>query len=62
MEDMSQTIDVEASGEIPVLKDTMNNMVGHLSSFRYEMQRVSRSVGLDGKMGAQADVVGLNGR
>ncbi|KAJ6443748.1 two-component osmosensing histidine kinase (Bos1) [Purpureocillium lavendulum] len=60
--DMSQTIDVEANGEIQVLKETINNMVGRLSSFCYEVQRVAKDVGLDGKMGAQADVVGLDGR
>ncbi|OAQ85985.1 two-component osmosensing histidine kinase (Bos1) [Purpureocillium lilacinum] len=60
--DMSQTIDVEANGEIQVLKVTINNMVGRLSSFCYEVQRVAKDVGLDGKMGAQADVVGLDGR
>lgn len=60
--DMSQTIDVEANGEIQVLKETINNMVGRLSSFCYEVQRVAKDVGVDGKMGAQADVAGLNGR
>jgi osomolarity two-component system, sensor histidine kinase NIK1 len=60
--DMSQTIDVEANGEIQVLKETINNMVGRLSSFCYEVQRVAKDVGVDGKMGAQADVAGLDGR
>ncbi|EXV04318.1 histidine kinase [Metarhizium robertsii] len=60
--DMSQTIDVQASGEIQVLKETINNMVSRLSSFCYEVQRVAKDVGVDGKMGAQADVAGLNGR
>ncbi|KAI6785556.1 Histidine protein kinase-like protein [Emericellopsis cladophorae] len=60
--DMSQTIDVQASGEIQVLKETINNMVGRLSSFCYEVQRVAKDVGVDGKMGAQADIAGLNGR
>ncbi|GJN78609.1 histidine kinase osmosensor [Purpureocillium lilacinum] len=60
--DMSQTIEVEANGEIQVLKETINNMVGRLSSFCYEVQRVAKDVGLGGKMGAQADVVGLDGR
>ena len=59
---MSQTIDVEANGEIQVLKETINNMVGRLSSFCYEVQRVAKDVGVDGKMGAQADVAGLDGR
>lgn len=60
--DMSQAIDVEASGEIQVLKETINNMVGRLSSFCDEVQQVAKDVGVDGKMGAQADVAGLNGR
>ncbi|KAH8653908.1 histidine kinase FIK [Ilyonectria robusta] len=59
--DMSQKIDVEANGEIEVLKETINNMVDRLSSFCYEVQRVAKDVGVDGKMGAQADVAGLDG-
>ncbi|KAF4974964.1 hypothetical protein FZEAL_8189 [Fusarium zealandicum] len=60
--DMSQKIKVEANGEIQVLKETINNMVDRLSSFCYEVQRVAKDVGVDGKMGAQADVGGLDGR
>ncbi|KAM5357693.1 hypothetical protein ACJZ2D_016008 [Fusarium nematophilum] len=60
--DMSQKIKVEANGEIQVLKETINNMVDRLSSFCYEVQRVAKDVGVDGKMGAQADVAGLDGR
>lgn len=59
---MSQKIKVEANGEIQVLKETINNMVDRLSSFCYEVQRVAKDVGVDGKMGAQADVGGLDGR
>lgn len=59
---MSQTIDVQANGEIQILKETINNMVGRLSSFCYEVQRVAKDVGVDGKMGAQADIAGLDGR
>lgn len=59
---MSQKIEVEASGEILILKETINNMVDRLSNFCNEVQRVARDVGVDGKMGAQADVAGLNGR
>ncbi|VUC27140.1 unnamed protein product [Clonostachys rosea] len=60
--DMTQTIEVEANGEIQVLKETINNMVERLSSFCYEVQRVAKDVGVDGKMGAQADIAGLDGR
>ncbi|EXF80614.1 hsp90-like protein [Colletotrichum fioriniae PJ7] len=60
--DMSQKIEVEAQGEILVLKETINNMVDRLSNFCNEVQRVARDVGVDGKMGAQADPAGLKGR
>lgn len=59
---MSQTIDVEARGEILILKETINDMVERLSNFCNEVQRVAKDVGVDGKMGAQADVAGLKGR
>lgn len=45
-----------------VLKETINNMVDRLSNFCNEVQRVARDVGVDGKLGAQANVVGLDGR
>ncbi|KAI1341563.1 putative histidine kinase group protein [Xylariaceae sp. FL0016] len=60
--DMSQKIDVKAKGEILILKETINNMVDRLSVFCNEVQRVARDVGVDGKMGGQADVGGLKGR
>ncbi|ORY65919.1 histidine kinase [Pseudomassariella vexata] len=60
--DMSQKIGVVAKGEVAVLKETINNMVDRLSVFCNEVQRVARDVGVDGKMGGQADVGGLKGR
>ncbi|CZS91236.1 nik-1 protein (Os-1p protein) [Rhynchosporium agropyri] len=60
--DMSQKIQVEAAGEILVLKETINNMVDRLSIFSNEVQRVAKDVGVDGKMGGQADVAGIGGR
>ncbi|RKU39735.1 histidine kinase osmosensor [Coniochaeta pulveracea] len=60
--DMSRKIEVEAKGEILVLKETINNMVDRLSIFCNEVQRVAKDVGVDGIMGGQADVAGLNGR
>lgn len=60
--DMSQKIAVEASGEILILKETINNMVDRLSIFANEVQRVAKDVGVDGKMGGQADVAGIGGR
>jgi osomolarity two-component system, sensor histidine kinase NIK1 len=60
--DMSRKIEVEASGEILILKETINNMVDRLSNFCNEVQRVAKDVGVDGIMGGQADVAGLKGR
>ncbi|KAH6671403.1 two-component histidine kinase [Halenospora varia] len=60
--DMSQKIEVEAAGEILILKETINNMVDRLSIFSNEVQRVAKDVGVDGKMGGQADVAGIGGR
>ena len=59
---MSRKIDVEAKGEILILKETINNMVDRLSIFCNEVQRVAKDVGVDGIMGGQADVAGLKGR
>lgn len=60
--DMSQKIEVEADGEILILKETINDMVDRLSLFSDEVQRVAKDVGVDGKMGGQADVAGIGGR
>lgn len=59
---MSRKIDVEASGEILILKDTINDMVDRLNSFCNEVQRVARDVGIEGILGGQADIAGLKGR
>ena len=37
-------------------------MVDRLSIFSNEVQRVAKDVGVDGKMGGQADVAGIGGR
>ncbi|HUP69339.1 MAG TPA: HAMP domain-containing protein [Acidimicrobiales bacterium] len=59
--DLSQKITVEAKGEVLQLKDTINTMVGQLSSFADEVTRVAREVGTEGKLGGQADVKGVSG-
>ncbi|KAI9682174.1 MAG: histidine kinase osmosensor [Caeruleum heppii] len=60
--DLSQKIDVQASGEVLLLKDTINDMVDKLAIFANEVKRVARDVGVDGKMGGQANVEGIGGR
>ena len=50
--DLSQTITVDARGEILELKQTLNRMVAQLSCFAAEVTRVAREVGTEGKLGA----------
>ena len=59
--DLSQTITVDAQGEILELKQTINTMVDQLSSFAAEVTRVAREVGTEGKLGGQAEVEGVSG-
>ena len=59
--DLTQTITVDARGEILELKQTLNRMVAQLSSFADEVTRVAREVGTEGKLGGQAEVEGVSG-
>ncbi|KAK5708488.1 histidine kinase osmosensor [Elasticomyces elasticus] len=60
--DMTQRIEVHAQGEIRTLKDTINDMVTRLDAWSMAVKRVARDVGVDGKMGGQAEVEGITGR
>src|SRR5438128_7244264 len=59
--DLSKKITVDVSGEILLLKETINTMVDQLRSFASEVTRVAREVGTDGKLGGQAIVPGVAG-
>ena len=59
--DLSQKITVDARGEILELKSTVNIMVDQLQSFADEVTRVAREVGIEGKLGGQAEVKGVAG-
>src|SRR5206468_8677801 len=59
--DLSKKITVEVKGEILELKDTINTMVDQLNSFASEVVRVAREVGVEGKLGGQAQVRGVSG-
>ncbi|MBQ0823866.1 response regulator, partial [Microvirga sp. HBU67558] len=48
-------------GEILELKSTINTMVDQLNSFASEVTRVAREVGIEGKLGGQAQVRGVAG-
>ncbi len=59
--DLSKKVTVNVSGEILLLKDTINTMVDQLNAFAAEVTRVAREVGTDGKLGGQAVVPGVAG-
>ena len=49
------------SGEILQLKETINTMVDQLNAFAGEVTRVAREVGTEGRLGGQANVLGVAG-
>ncbi|HSP15856.1 MAG TPA: HAMP domain-containing protein [Thermoanaerobaculia bacterium] len=59
--DLSKKITVDVKGEVLELKNTINSMVDQLNSFASEVTRVAREVGVEGKLGGQADVRGVAG-
>ncbi|MDG1753838.1 MAG: ATP-binding protein [Rhodothermales bacterium] len=59
--DLSQTLEIEAQGEILELKNTINTMVENLSVFSSEVTRVAHEVGTEGQLGGQAYVAGVSG-
>ncbi|MFJ6216240.1 HAMP domain-containing protein [Streptomyces sp. NPDC092296] len=59
--DLSQKVTVDVSGEMLELKNTVNTMVDQLSSFGAEVTRVARDVGVEGRLGGQAQVPGVAG-
>jgi HAMP domain-containing protein/signal transduction histidine kinase/DNA-binding response OmpR family regulator len=59
--DLSKKITVTVSGEILQLKETINTMVDQLNAFAGEVTRVAREVGTDGRLGGQANVLGVAG-
>ena len=52
--DLSKKISIEARGEFLELKNTINAMVDQLNAFSGEVTRVAREVGVEGKLGGQA--------
>ena len=59
--DLSRKINVHAQGEVLALKNTINKMVDRLEVFSREVKRVARDVGIDGKLGVQAEVNDVDG-
>ncbi|GAA2457597.1 HAMP domain-containing protein [Streptomyces lavendulocolor] len=59
--DLSQKVTVDVAGEMLELKNTVNTMVDQLSAFGSEVTRVAREVGVEGRLGGQAEVPGAAG-
>lgn len=59
--DLSKKITVDAKGEFYELKNTINVMVTELNNFAFEISRVTREVGSEGRLGGKAEVAGMAG-
>ena len=59
--DLKRKLLVEAKGEIAELADTINNMTETLATFADQVTTVAREVGVEGKLGGQANVPGAAG-
>ena len=60
--DLSKKITADVRGEFLELKNTVNAMVDQLNRFAGEVTRVAREVGVEGKLGGQAQSRGGRGR
>jgi HAMP domain-containing protein/CheY-like chemotaxis protein/signal transduction histidine kinase len=58
---LKQKLTVEARGEIAELGDTINDMIDTLATFADQVTTVAREVGVEGKLGGQANVPGAAG-
>ena len=59
--DLRQKLTVEAKGEVAALADTINNMTDTLGDVRRAGDDVAREVGVEGRLGGQANVPGAAG-
>ncbi|MDP4288799.1 MAG: response regulator, partial [Bacteroidota bacterium] len=58
---LKRKLAVEAMGEIAELADTINAMIDTLATFADQVTTVAREVGIEGKLGGQANVPGAAG-
>src|SRR5690606_40247971 len=59
--DLTQRLVVDAQGEVAALADTINDMTATLATFAEQVSTVAREVGIEGKLGGQAEVPGAAG-
>jgi HAMP domain-containing protein/signal transduction histidine kinase/DNA-binding response OmpR family regulator len=58
---LRQKLTVQAKGEIAALADTINDMIDTLATFADQVTAVAREVGVEGRLGGQAQVPGAAG-
>ncbi len=59
--DLQQSLTVKSKGEVAALADTINNMTRTLATFADQVTTVAREVGVEGRLGGQANVPGAAG-
>jgi CheY-like chemotaxis protein/HAMP domain-containing protein len=59
--DLTQKLIVNAKGEVAALAETINNMTNTLATFADQVTTVAREVGVEGRLGGQANVPGAAG-
>ncbi|HMN80624.1 MAG TPA: response regulator [Burkholderiaceae bacterium] len=58
---LRQKLTVEAKGEVAALAETINDMTDTLATLAEQVTNVAREVGVDGRLGGQANVPGAAG-
>jgi HAMP domain-containing protein/CheY-like chemotaxis protein/signal transduction histidine kinase len=59
--DLKQNLTVKSKGEVAALAETINNMTDTLATFAEQVTTVAREVGVEGRLGGQANVPGAAG-
>ncbi len=59
--DLTQKLTVESKGEVAALANTINSMIDTLAIFADQVTTVAREVGVEGRLGGQANVPGAAG-
>ncbi|HEY2113781.1 MAG TPA: HAMP domain-containing protein, partial [Candidatus Angelobacter sp.] len=59
--ELTQKLTVNAKGEVAALAETINNMTNTLATFADQVTTVAREVGVEGRLGGQANVPGASG-
>jgi HAMP domain-containing protein/CheY-like chemotaxis protein len=59
--DLKQNLAVRSRGEVAALAETINNMTNTLATFADQVTTVAREVGVEGRLGGQANVPGAAG-